>query len=412
MAFHAKEKSGLPTLDYAKPPTPDQVEPIIFLSRSLSKAEKNYWPTEMEVAGIVWALRKLRHMVEASPETVIYTDHSATVNIAQSTSLSTSNVDRLNLRLVRASQYFHQFRNLRFFHKPGKTHIVPDALSRLPSWARDDVEDSIDMLYSWFGDEDHRPNEGEPHVMTIKLAADFEQRIRDGYQKEGRWTSIIKILKDNEGSPSPVRLPFRVQDNLIYTVPEGKLCIPDAIHQEVLKIAHDASGHGGVERTLHHLNGVTFSRARHKVKVYIDHCNECQNKRTRRHAPYGSLQPVIAPNISFHTITIDLILGLPDTGEYNAIMSVTCKSTKRLTAIPGRLNWTSAQWAEALLVRLQLGDWGIPVHIICDRDPKWLAGIWVAIFNLLAVMHLYTTAWHSQGGGQLEVSNQIIEIYL
>jgi hypothetical protein len=56
----------------------------------------------MEVAGIVWALRKLRHMVEALPRMIIYTDHSAMVNIACSTLLITSNIDRLNLRLVRA----------------------------------------------------------------------------------------------------------------------------------------------------------------------------------------------------------------------------------------------------------------------------------------------------------------------
>lgn len=39
---------------------------------------------------------------------------------------------RMNVRLVRASQFLKQF-HLIVHHKPGKEHIIPDALSRLAS---------------------------------------------------------------------------------------------------------------------------------------------------------------------------------------------------------------------------------------------------------------------------------------
>ena len=39
---------------------------------------------------------------------------------------------RMNLWLVRASQFLQQFK-LDIRHKPGKEHIIPDALSRLAS---------------------------------------------------------------------------------------------------------------------------------------------------------------------------------------------------------------------------------------------------------------------------------------
>lgn len=39
---------------------------------------------------------------------------------------------RLNLRLVRASQFFQQFK-LSVWHKPRKEYIIPDELSRLAS---------------------------------------------------------------------------------------------------------------------------------------------------------------------------------------------------------------------------------------------------------------------------------------
>lgn len=108
------------------------VEPILFLSKLLNNAERNYWPTELEVAGIVWVVKKIRHLIESTKAllVVIYTDYSAAVLISRQTTLITSSTDKLNLRLVRASQYLSSF-NLAVRHKAGKSNIVPDTLSRL-----------------------------------------------------------------------------------------------------------------------------------------------------------------------------------------------------------------------------------------------------------------------------------------
>jgi hypothetical protein len=115
-------------------PPSTAVEPIMFLSRLLTPAEKQYWATELEVSCIVWVVRKIRHMIEAAPEDltpVAYTDHIATINLA--TSLVSASPDRLNLRLVRASQYLQQFR-LQVHHKAG-SHV--DAA---PGNARSDIK--------------------------------------------------------------------------------------------------------------------------------------------------------------------------------------------------------------------------------------------------------------------------------
>jgi hypothetical protein len=100
MVYHSKVEPGNP----AQPPPRNSIEPIMFLSRQLNKAEQNYWPTELEVAGLVWVLRKISHTVQSSKKPpIFFTDHSATVSIAKQTSLSTSSTEKLNLRLVRAS---------------------------------------------------------------------------------------------------------------------------------------------------------------------------------------------------------------------------------------------------------------------------------------------------------------------
>ena len=113
-------------------PRKSLVEPILFLSKLLTSAESRYWPTELEIAAMVWMVRRIRHMIEACTRPVIiYTDHASSTSIAVQTTLKTSNVDNLNTRLVRASQYLSQFK-IEVRHKPGTSNVVPDAISRLP----------------------------------------------------------------------------------------------------------------------------------------------------------------------------------------------------------------------------------------------------------------------------------------
>lgn len=125
MVFHVKRDYNHSNLKVTPPST--AVEPIMFLSHLLTPAEKHYRATEFEVSCIVWVVHGIRHMIEAAPENltpVAYTDHIAMINLA--TSLSSTSPDRMNLRLVRASQYLQQFRLL-VYHKAGKLNCVADA---------------------------------------------------------------------------------------------------------------------------------------------------------------------------------------------------------------------------------------------------------------------------------------------
>ena len=181
-----------------------KVQPIMFLSRCLNGAEKNYWPTELEVAGIVWVVRKIRHMIEASecPPTIIYTDHSAAVPISRQTSLTTSSTDKLNLRLVRASQYLSGF-NIAVRHKSGKSNIVPDALSRLQADVA--ATEKVGVLESLYGspielcDGDLATATPQPspvyHITLVEMADEFKIRLKKAYSQDEHWRKILAMLK-------------------------------------------------------------------------------------------------------------------------------------------------------------------------------------------------------------------------
>ena len=139
--YHMKESHGLTSGQ-------KNVESILFLSKALANTETRYWPTELEVAGLVWLVRKICHMLESAEKpTIVYTDHSATLGIVHQSSLtSTTSIDKMNLQLVRASKYLQRF-CLDVRHKAGKMNVVPDALSRLVSTSTSNLLDqSLDSL--------------------------------------------------------------------------------------------------------------------------------------------------------------------------------------------------------------------------------------------------------------------------
>ena len=203
VVFHVKRDAKF---DKGWPSRMD-VEPIMFLSRLLAQAERNYWPTELEIAGIVWVLKKVRHMIESSKQAVrIQTDHSAIVDIMkQSSIVSTTSTMRMNTRLIRASQFLKQF-DLDITNKPGKEHIIPDALSRLASLNHDQLP------------EDHSELDSDALFTAtfVEMDEKFHDRLVKGYGQDRYWKRILQQVKENEklGPENAASLPFCFGKNL------------------------------------------------------------------------------------------------------------------------------------------------------------------------------------------------------
>ena len=430
--FHVKDDA-----DDAKWPARTAMQPIMFLSRLLTDAEKNYWPTELEIAGFVWVLKKVRHLVESCRHPVIVqTDHSAILDIMKQSSITaTSSTVRMNVRLVRASQFLRQYR-LDVRHKPGKEHIIPDALSRLASTNVDTKctapeYSELDVLYT---------------ATMVGMSEDFRRRLVEGYRQDEWYSQLFTQIDENEVlGEDAVLLPFTrgrptlfeprsgdvasgvhsnaVEDesiadrDLLYHVDwvtgQRRLCIPSTVTKEIFELAH-GSGHPGYQRTHEIISASWYVRGLAKqLREYVRHCPDCLVLQTRRHRPYGSLNPIETPPVPYHTLTLDFVLALPESQEgYNAILSVTDKFTKGITNIPGKTTWTAAEWADAFLERVEITDWGIPKAIISDRDRKFLSEFWQALFKMLGVSLLYSTAYHPQTDGSSERTNQSVEIAL
>ena len=107
------------------------VQPIIFLFKMLIVVETRYWSTEFEITTFVWVIKKIRHIIEtATKTTVVFIDDFANTSIAKQTTLSFSNIDKFNLKLIGIFFYLFQF-DLDVRYKFDKANIVFDALFKL-----------------------------------------------------------------------------------------------------------------------------------------------------------------------------------------------------------------------------------------------------------------------------------------
>lgn len=385
VVFHTSTGENLPQ---GRWPSSGLVKPILFLSRLPTAAEKNYWPTELKIARFIWVVKKVKHLIESSrAHVIIQTDHSAILNILQQSSITlTTSTMRMNLRLVRASQFLQQFR-LDVRHKPGKEHIIPDALSRLASTnvgCSDASHSELDALFMY-------------NATLIEIHPDLTSRILAGYEDDEYWARLRRQVQANEdlGEDKAV-LPFITRgtyrsDSDPYMVsrpenstnasskatsphPEGpagpstglkdtpakrdttvvvenstlpppnktkllyqinrttgnlRLCIPSTVAPDILQIAH-GEGHPGFSCCYKIITRSWYIRGLTRLlREFIRHCLQCVQLQTRRHRPYGSLQLIESPPVPFFTPTLDFVLALPLTKQgYNAIMSVTCKFSK------------------------------------------------------------------------------------
>ena len=97
----------------------------------LTSIEIRYWLTKLKIAEMMWIVQKIRHIMKAFKwSTIVFTNYVATIDLTRQTILSFSFIDKLNLRLVRVSQYFSQFR-IEIHHKLKRLHVVSNVLSRL-----------------------------------------------------------------------------------------------------------------------------------------------------------------------------------------------------------------------------------------------------------------------------------------
>lgn len=284
----SKKKSMSDMIYHSKQITDDysfriMIEPIMFFNRKITDLKSRYWFTELKLADLIWILRKIRHMIESAfllP--IIYTDHGAAVDINKQESLSTSFTNKLNLRLIRASEYIQRF-NIIIRHKSGKKHVVSNALFRFKKNESNSVffEKKLDALTTFV--QNRIFNIAAFHLFSVvEISKNFQNRIKKEYKKKSIWIkiqdSVAKIIKNG------IKTAFHEENGLLYLKKEyilqhvfqlRRFCLPQSVLKKVFQTVHDEF-HLKFHKCYETFFFIYYIRDFTAVlKIFLKHCLQC-----------------------------------------------------------------------------------------------------------------------------------------
>src|ERR1700748_3197183 len=361
---------------------------VAYTSTALNAHERNYDVYDREYLSLIRAMKEWRHLLEGHPHCIkVWTDHANLTKHREG--------QKLNGRIARAMQFLSRF-DYEFHHLPGNTNMVADALSRRP---------------------DHVPPEGEeqtvvtlPDHLFVKAAevATVESDIRRS-QRGGEGRKTLQEWANKHGIEKRGNHYWRGTGLVVVN--------HEAMAPILLKIYHNGltAGHPGVVKTFRDLQrNYWWPDMRKYVQEYVKGCAICQSHKILTHRNNPDLDPITPKENAkpFETISIDLIVKLPESERCDAILTITDHDcTKAVVLIPCRETMNMEELAGEYK-RYAFPYIGIPSKIISDRDTRFTSKFTQEMCQQLDIKQNISTAYHPQTNGQSEKTNQHIETTL
>ena len=147
------------------------------------------------------------------------------------------------------------------------------------------------------------------------------------------------------------------------------------------------------------------------VRRFVAACVVCQATKYITDKPSGLLQPLPIPDTVWSAASMDFIVGLPSSYGYTAIMVVVDRLSKYAHFGPLHPGFDAAKEAK-LFVNTVVKLHGFPERLLSDRDAIFMSDFWTELLSLSGTKLQFTTAYHPQTDGQMEVTNRALEQYL
>src|ERR1700733_1281847 len=386
-------------------PEDEKWHPVAFLSKSLSEVERNYEIHDLEMLAIIRALEEWRHYLEGAQHKVeIWTDHKSLEYFRAA--------QKLNRRQARWSLYLSRF-DFSLHHKPGRTMVQPDALSRRADHGsgREDNKDVTLLSLELF--HIHVPAGlnivGEEH----DILREIRWSLRDDQQEEAvakaatqlRQDRTRKTIRSTEWSETDGLLTFR-----------GKIYVPKDrdLRRRIVEQHHDSriAGHPGRWKTLELVSrNYWWPQMSRYIGTYVRTCDPCIRTKIQRHKPIGELHPMETPEERWDKISVDFVVELPNAHGYDAVMNVVDCVGKRAHFLPTHTT-VDAVGSANLYFRDVWKHHGLPRSVVSDRGSQFVAEFTRELYRLLGIELATSTAYHPQTDGQTERANQELEQYI
>nr|GEZ15974.1 putative reverse transcriptase domain, ribonuclease H-like domain, aspartic peptidase domain protein [Tanacetum cinerariifolium] len=145
------------------------------------------------------------------------------------------------------------------------------------------------------------------------------------------------------------------------------------------------------------------------IATYVSKCLTCAKVKAEHQRPSGLLVQPKIPEWKWDNITMDFVTKLPKSSQgYDTVWVIVDRLTKFAIFTPIRETDHIDKLARIYLKEVVTRH-GIPVSIICDRDPRFASNFWRSLQNTLGTNLDMSTAYHPQTDGQSERTIQTLE---
>lgn len=340
--------------------------PIAYTSRRLRPEEQNYTAMERETLAVLHALRVWKLYLFAHFDVI--TDNQGVKYLRTKTNVSK--------REARWIDFLADF-DFTIVHCPGRENMA-DALSR--SIANVEV--------------------------TLQQDEQLQELLASGYAADNDFKSIVSGLVHRDEQLQR-RYHWDSSQERLYLKdnPEWRLCVPvGPLRRRLLGLCHDSisSGHPGRDRTYTRLaRSYYWPRMGRFVARYVKACRVCQRSKGNK-SRENRLQPLPVPSTPWECIGMDFITDLPTSPQGNdAILTFIDRLTKQAHFVATNIT-TNAHGVAELYMQHVYRLHGLSKSIVSDRDPRFTAELYRAIFRRLGVRLDFSTANHPQTDGVTE----------
>lgn len=405
-------------------PDPDKCGPVLYFSKTLNSAQRNYSATERELLAAFTAIMEFQHYLYGKRFTLV-TDHAALILLR-----SEKDPHRRLARWVSQLQAF----DFTVRYKKGSNHLDADCLSRLindtapePESESEDVNvhltgDFFSRIISHISreiedEDDVEEDEEEPFVEeisedTVDMVA--EQRADDYCRK---YIDILTSTEMDDDEKARRAKNFTISNELLYRQrPDATyaLVIPAKCVNKVLISCHDTpqAAHFGFARVYAMAKAHFFwPKMRAQIKRYVASCPGCQRRKIRNKQRQGLIKPLPIAGEVFDFVGIDLIGPLPPTKEGHTMVLVATDNLSKYAITVPLKNGLSNSICHALTNHL-IAIHGCPKVILSDRGANLIGEECRDFFRQYGIRRRLTSAHHPQTNGQTERFNRTLKVAL